>query len=254
MKRITGFMIFFMAVVLMSGCGATLPELSEEQTDLVTEYAAGLLIKYNALPDNNLLNEAQMEEEEKKEAEEKEKERKKKEAEKAYLESKAAKENENTTQSEGDGDTAAPAKEDPTIEDLASFYELSDFSISYSGYQLCQSYPDEDRDDFFLAMEATEGKKLCILQFNVTNTSGTDSEFDMFAKQGIFYVSIDGQEKIPVQSTLLLDDLATYKGIIASGESVPMILVCEVEETTEQIGGMELTAKYGTQKGTIILQ
>ncbi len=43
----------------LSGCGlVTMPELTEEQTELVTEYAAGLILKYDPLrPESDLLDE-----------------------------------------------------------------------------------------------------------------------------------------------------------------------------------------------------
>ena len=253
MKRITGSILAFTIMFLLSGCGATIPDLSEEQSDLVTEYAAGLMIKYNSLPEESLLNETQLVIEEQKEVEIKEKEKKKEEAQKAYLAAKEAEEK-GDSQEGADGNTAEAPKQDPTIDDLASFYGLDGFSVFYTGYELCKSYPDESRDDFFLAMDATAGKQLCIIQFNVSNISGEDKDFDMFAKQGVFFLSIDGQDTIQAQSTLLLDDLAVYKGVIASGAQEPMILVFEVDESIQQMGTLELTARNGSEKGTIILQ
>ena len=250
MKKTTiSIMMVLTISILITGCGTNIPNLSEDQTELVTEYAAGLLIKYNSIPSRSLLNDAQLEAEEKKEAEEREKERKKEEAAKAYLESQDAaksknkKENSNTVENKS-----------PVISDLATFYGIEGFTISYSGYQLCQSYPDESRDDYFLAMDATEGKQLCILQFNVTNTAGEDKQFDMFEKKPLFYLSIDGKDKIPVQLTLLLDDLSSYKGTITASNSEQMILVFEIDGSLSQLGTMELTARYGDQKGLLNLQ
>lgn len=251
-KRITGFIILISAA-LLSGCGETIPEISQEQTELITEYAAGLLIKYNSLPDKNLLNEDEMKEQEQIEALAREKEKKKKDAEKAYLEAKEAQEKEKENKQEKKSSDSA-SKPDAVIDDLAAFYDLNDFSILYSGYQMCQSYPDESRDDYFLAMDATEGKQLCIVKFDVTNTSDAESDFDMFARKGVFYLSIDGADKIPIQSTLLLDDMASYKGMIAPGNTEPVILVFEVDDTISQPGTMELTARYGDKKGTVTLQ
>lgn len=238
--------------VSMTGCGATIPDLSEEQTDLITEYAAGLMVKYNSIPERSLLKDAQLEVEEQKEAEIREKQKKKEEAEKAYLEAQnAEKEEKNDSAFEGE---AQEVKKDPTIDNLAAFYGLDGFLVSYTGYELCQSYPDEEREDFFLAMEATQGKQLCILKFDVSNTSSEELDFDMFSKRGVFFLTMEGADRIPVQSTLLLDDLASYKGMIAAGTQEPMILVFEVDESIQQIGTMELTARNGSEKGTMMLQ
>ncbi len=254
MKKLTIFgIIILMLSTFISGCGASIPDLSEEQTELITEYAAGLMIKYNNVSSRNLLNEEQMEVEEEKEAEKREKERKKEEAAKAYLE---AQEKANVdSEKEGDDSNKAGVKNStPEISDMAYFYGLEGFAVTYSGYQLCQSYPDESREDYFLAMDATAGKQLCILQFQVTNTTAEDKEFDMFAKKPIFYLSIDGGEKIPVQSTLLLDDLSSYKGVIATGNSEQMVLAFEIDESLEYFSSLDLTARYQDQKGMQKLQ
>ena len=250
MKRITGFAIIVLVLsMLITGCGSTIPDLSEEQTELVTEYATGLLLKYNSIPGRSLLNDSQLEIEEKKEEEQREKEKKKEEAAQAYLAAQEA------ANSEKKSDVSLQTEEaSDNIDDLAKFYGLDGFSISYIGYQLCQSYPDEEREDFFLAMDATQGKQLCIVQFNVTNILSEEHEFDMFEKQGKFYLSIDGQDKVPAQSTLLLDDLASYKGVLSAENQEQMILVFEVEQSIQQISTMELTAKYDSKKGSIVLQ
>ena len=248
MKKTTiSIMMVLTISILITGCGTNIPNLSEEQTDLVTEYAAGLLIKYNSIPSRSLLNDAQLEAEGKKEAEEREKERKKEEAAKAYLESQDTAKTKNKKEN-------SDKNKSPVISDLATFYGLEGFTILYSGYQLCQSYPDESRDDYFLAMDATEGKQLCILQFNVTNTAGEDKQFDMFEKKPLFYLSIDGKDKIPVQPTLLLDDLSSYKGTITASNLEQMVLVFEIDGSLSQLGTMELTARYGDQKGLLNLQ
>lgn len=246
--------IMVVALTLFTGCGNTadIPTLSDEQTELITEYAAGLLIKYNSLPDQNLLNPTQLEEEEKKEEEQREKERKRKEAEKEYLAAQEAKEQEKANKK--NGNSSVKKAEEATIDNLAAFYDMDGFAIDYTGYKLCHSYPDEERDDFFLAMEATDGKQLCILQFDVTNTNAEELDFDMFAKKPLFLLSLDGQDTIPAQSTLLLDDLAFYKGKIGAGASEQMILVFEINQDVTQPTSIELTAKNGTQKGKTKLQ
>ena len=85
----------------MSGCGEKIPDMSEEETALVTEYATNLLVKYSTVTDRELLNEMQLEEEMAKEAEERERLLKTKELEAAYLQ--AAEKGEKITENKNDG-------------------------------------------------------------------------------------------------------------------------------------------------------
>ena len=253
MKKAYGIAVIIMAVTFaMSGCGTQVPDMTEEQTALVTEYATNLLIKYNKLDNRNLLDDEQLAEAEKKEAEEAEKQRKKEEAAQAYL---AAQNETEAEQSQGDSaDNSSSAGNSNAISDLAAFYGLDGFSISYSGYDLCTSYPDDSREDYFMAMDATEGKQLCIVKFAVSNVSSEAIDFDMFEKRAVFYLTIDGSDKVQVQSTLLLDDLASYKGMIEAGSTEDMILVFEISDIVTQVGSMELTAKYQDARGVMVLQ
>ena len=236
------------ASLLLSGCGATIPDLSEEESQIITGYAAGLIIKYNDVTSRYLLNDFQLETAEKKEAAEAEREKKQKEYEAMRL---AAQEAE--AEGEGEGEESTQQTQN-LISSLADVYGMTDFDISYRSYELTKSYPDESRDDYFLAMEATEGKNLCILHFEVTNLSQEEKEFDMFKNQPRFFMSADQEEDIPVQSTLLLDDLSTYKGMLQAGEKTDMVLVFELEDTITAPQSISLLALYGDTEGSLALQ
>ena len=57
------FMICILSAVLC-GCGNAIPELTQEESDMVANYAAAALLKYDSGYQSRLLNEAQLEEEE----------------------------------------------------------------------------------------------------------------------------------------------------------------------------------------------
>lgn len=252
-KRTGTAAIILISICMMAGCGAKIPEMTDEQTALVTEYAANLLIKYNAVPGRSLLNDEQMKAAEEKAAEEAEKQKKREEAAQAYLAAKEAADQNKESASGTDG-TGTTSGSQNTIPDLAAFYGLEGFTVAYDGYELCSSYPDESRDDYFLAMDATDGKQLCIIKFQITNVSDAQADLDMFQNQAVFYLTIDGGNRIQMQSTLLLDDLASYKGMIEAGASEKMVLVFEIPDSVSQFGSLELMARFGDKKGTMILQ
>ncbi|MDD6202551.1 MAG: hypothetical protein PUB13_06375 [Lachnospiraceae bacterium] len=246
MKKIT-VIGSFLILVMLTGCTGELPDMTDEQTAMVTEYASNLLIKYNNLSSRTLLNDSQLEIAEAKEAEEKEKQRKKEEAAQAYLQQQEEE------QSEEEESNVKDEKQE-YIMDVASFLDMEGVSVEYAGCSLCDSYPDETSEDAFFAIEATEGKKLCILNFTVTNQSSEDKELDMFSKQARFYLQIEDEKMIPVQTTLLFDDFSSYKNTMAAGASENMVLLFEVSDTVTQASRISMTVQYGEDKGVISLQ
>ncbi len=245
--------------MMVTACGITpdMPELSEEDTELVTEYAAGLMLKYDTKYSQKLLDDEALAEEEAREAEQRAKELAYKQSAEEYLakqENAKKKTEANKSESDSSSDSSGSgASAQAQIDNIGSFYGLDAFDVAYTGYELCASYPSSG-EDMFMAMEATEGNQLLVLKFNVANTSSEDSNFDMFYRSPSFNLSIDGGAGIHQQATLLLDDMAAYNGTIAAGSSEPMVLVYEVDGSISQVGGMVLTVKSDQGKGQMTLQ
>ena len=102
-------------------------------------------------------------------------------------------------------------------------------------------------------MSATEGSKLLVLKFLVNNISGEEIELDMTKGQTRYKVNIDGMEENTL-TTMLLDDMAYYSGTLAAGESVELVLVCEVpDEKATEIGTLQLKMKNVDNSATISL-
>ena len=59
-KNIFLLSTMIIAASVMCGCGASIPEMSETETAMVTEYATNLLIKYSQVADRELLNDEEL--------------------------------------------------------------------------------------------------------------------------------------------------------------------------------------------------
>ena len=136
---------------------------------------------------------------------------------------------------------------------MAEFFAEDNFSIDYASYELCDSYPEADSEDFFMAMDATAGHQLCVVKFRVQNVSSSEQEFDMLGKKGRFTLKTGEGETIQAQSTMLLDDLSSYKGAIAANESEEMVLVFEVEDGVSQMDSMQLIMRDESGENVISL-
>lgn len=238
--------IFISVAVLTTGCSLDpMPELTQEQSSLIAEYAAGMLLMY----DKNLSWLAS--DEEIAEADAKEAERLANLEELLRVKEAAAKETK-----EGNGSTGSEKKEPQApFNGIAPFYGIEGFSITYTGYTICDSYPEGDSADMYFAMDATEGNKLLVLQFTAQNDTGEDRELDMFAKSPSFRISINEGEAKSALTTMLLDDMAMYKETIAAGNKANLVLIREVSaEESALIQTISLTLRSGSDTATVVLE
>lgn len=261
MKKQTAFFYTMAVSIMLCGCGSAIPEMTDTETAVVTEYATNLLVKYSTLSDRALLNEQQLEEGIAKEAEERERLLKVKELENMYL--NGTEETVGTGSDTADVEADIADAENESLEtttvaapqlSVDEFFAESDFSIDYSSYILCQSYPEENSEDLFMVVDAAQGKQLCIVKFNVSNLSSEDRALDMYAKRGRFSLRMEGGATVSAQSTLLMDDLSSYAGTIPAGGSEELVLVFEVSDSVSEIGNMELIMNGQSGENVLTLQ
>ncbi len=250
-KKQINFLLIMCSAFLL-GCGsATIPELSDEASLQIIEYATGLMLKYDTAYSSRLLSDKEMEEKEAEEAKERERENAYKEAAKKYQEIKENADKEKANSKSSASSASAPVEQQ--LSDIGGFYGIEGVSVSYTGYELTASYPNSG-EDLLMAMDASPDKQLLILKFDVANISDENVNFDMFYRNPKFSISIDGEKSINHQSTLLLDDMAAYVGEISAGDTVPMVLIFEVPKDLSEIGNVTLSARNSDGKGSITLQ
>lgn len=225
--------ILITGLVLLSGCGS-LPELTQEQENAIVEYAAGLLIKNMKDYDSRLVDLSLYDEVE---------------------------ESTETPDEEPEGmDEIADTEVIDKVEDesYGSFDSLlvpEGVTITYDGYRIADTYPDTGDQNPFFALDATEGNRLLVLQFTLTNTTSEEKEIDIFGKLPKCVVTINDTTQGITLSTMLLDDLSTYVGTLAAGEEVPVVLLAEMETSTlEQIGSIKVKVFTDDDSVTTLLQ
>ncbi|MCM1087931.1 MAG: hypothetical protein NC419_07215, partial [Muribaculaceae bacterium] len=63
MKKVSVLLCGIGIACILTGCGNTMPELTEEENDIITEYAVSLLLKYDKNYNSRLIDLAAYEEE-----------------------------------------------------------------------------------------------------------------------------------------------------------------------------------------------
>ena len=225
-RRIRTVLLGVVVSGLLSGC-ALFPEVdvTEEQSKLIAEYAAGLLLKYESGHQIGLekisdepLEEAPVEETAEALTEEN---------------STIPEEPSDTEESLAAQEQAADAPEAiqaGSAVPLAEAMGLSGFDVTYENYEICDIYPETESEDMFFSMQAAPGKELMIVHFNLTNQSDSEQLCDMVDSDVMFRLVVNGNERINEQMTILLNDLKQYQDSVAGFGMADTVLVFEIEE------------------------
>lgn len=239
MRKVSTFLCGIIMAVLVSGCGAKMPDLTQEETDLISEYAVGVLLKYDKHHSSRLVDTTEYDVVDNEIPEP--------EPEQEEEADSPADETEVVDISQDEEIFAVPA----TIEE---YYGISDFVFNYTGYELQSSYPpNEDDGAMVFAMDATEGAQLLVLRFAVSNLSSSDQTLDMPGYGARFRVSVNGEASMSTLTTMLLNDLQTYDDVIPAGGSVELVSIVEVPQSTS-INTIEFILRGGDENASMRLQ
>lgn len=238
-----GILIGMIAASVLTGCGNRIPEMSEEQEQAVGEYAAMLLLKYDANHRSRLVDLSTVPEED-------------------AIISEIPEEALNQ-----ESDQMKPVADTPVIDqtgengtgNAGSIEELLGLPegvvLSYRGMEVCNSYPEDGQADTYFALEASKGKRLLVLDFALSNQSPSEQSVDVLHQEAVFYVTVNGNYKRGALVTLLMDDLSTYMGSIEAGGEKQLVLLVEIEnDMADAVSSISLNVKNESKEYTIQLQ
>ena len=230
-------------------------DLTAEESEQVSEYAAAMLLSYDTGYHSRLLTEEEIAVAEAEEAAARAKQERIDQIAESYVNSEPEK-TEGASDTDSSGDGASESEEAPVV--LSEFLGLSGLDLQYAGNTVTNSYPeagDADETSAFFAMRATPGNKLLVLKFHMQNISGGDCAVDLLSKKVRFSVSSDVIEKTNMQVTMLDNDLSTYQGTLAQGAGADVVLVAEIPEgQASDVGALKLGVKCGGESASLKLQ
>ncbi len=113
--------------------------------------------------------------------------------------------------------------------------------LAYVAQEITDSYPAGEE---YFALNASAGKKLLVLHFSLTNPGSEEQEVDILSSGAVFNVTVNESYSRRALTTMLLDDMGTYRGSVPAGGNVEVVLVIEVEEEISgQISSVILKVK-----------
>lgn len=236
-KRNTGMILLPLSLMILTGCGSVIPEMTEEEQELVVEYTVDTVLKYNRNYETRLVDLSELEEIEKEKTADVIQEDQEQQSQEAQTE-----------------DTDAVQSQEQPAATIESFLGTEELVFSYEGYEIVDAYPERTQEEeLVFAMNATDGQKLFVLKLQVENPTETDVQLDVNQSGVRFKICIDGKERNAL-TTMLLNDLAFYKGTIPAQTTEEMVLICEVpEQMEEQISEVKLIIKNAEHTETILL-
>lgn len=217
MKRKGLVALVLLVALLGTGCGASQTTLTKEENDMVAEYMAGLLLKYDLRYDEKLVYEKEEENEPVDSFESVKKEE------------TVPEKIETVTEAEVETETDASI----TYQPISKIYEADGCTVEYIDAKEYQMYPKTKEDNYFL-LEAADGKKLLLLNFEVKNDGNEEKTFSLVDSK-IQYVleNKNGKTYRPLL-TVLVDDLQYLDVKIAPGKSKKAVIVFELPEKAEK--------------------
>lgn len=233
MKRTKLFKLISFSVCCMlffGGCKSEIAEMTDEQQQQVGEYAAFAMLRYDAEHRSRLVDYSEVIAAD--------------EAARIAAEEAAAAElarqtetgeGEDTDDADGNPveiiDNTSDADEGYVSDTMEDFLELpSGLLLSYKGYTIQSSYPeDADVSDYFV-VEATSGKKFLVLWYSLYNGSGTDASINFLSDNISFKCKVDEEVTATALVTMLGDDMSTLKADLKDNEEIDCVLIFEIDQ------------------------
>lgn len=253
MKKKMIFILLLISCLMLTACGNAYPNISQEQESVITEYAASLLLKYDTQYKTKIVDLSKIEEEEQ--------EQEQQTPENIILPEETLPDETDDVISEDpnyiDGNDISQGSTSETITDHRSISELlgiTDFSFDYTGYYVFDSYPEDSDEEFYVSMDAANGKKLIVFYFDVTNVTNENSYLDMLSQSIRYRLYINNGSQNNVLKTMLTDDLSNYQGEFEQNETKQLVLIIEVDEDFALAEFDSVILKVKTQDDSISLE
>ncbi|MDO4966819.1 MAG: hypothetical protein Q4E51_08955 [Lachnospiraceae bacterium] len=235
LKKLISVLLVVTLMFGMVGCGPEL-NLTEEESRIISEYAAGLLLKYDRNYSGKIVDVTEPEEDPDAMKVVKE------EAPIAPVEEIA----EDGDDEDGSGNHSGKKSSDEaeitySEKTIAEALSADGFEITFNGYEAANIYPEEDSEELVFSLQAQNGMELLVLHFNITNNGDSEKLCNVISNGSKYRIIINGEERVNSMKTILLNDLEQYYDVIAGYGMVDSVLVFEVAAgTSTNINDLDL--------------
>lgn len=240
-KRIAAFLMTVTVGLSLVGCGNQIPELTKEELQMIGEYTAITVMKYNNGSRSRLVE--------------------------LPPETPAPERVEQPEESEESGESAGmrPTEDTPIVNpsgeiqgDSPAAEEIlglpEGVQLVYQEYEVCKSYPYREGEDNFLTANAEAGKMLLVLHFSIVNDSGQDQDVDLQSGDYRYQITVNESYRRKAWITMLLNDMTSFNQTVSAGSSADTVLLIEVgEDLAADLSSISLKIRNDAEVCTIQL-
>lgn len=221
-------------VMMLTGCGEEPYELEDSEREVIVNYTAHIIAKYNVKQPEGYRYVYVTEEEETEPIEnEQEPELETAEAEEPETEETASEETYSSEKSENEEESNVT---------LSEALGLTDVAAIYTGAELTDHYESVVPDS---------GNRLMILHVTLQNQGDEAVECDLLSGLPTFKARVNDAEDTTAEITILPENLSTYQDVIPAKSSVDTIIMFQLKNaditSIEQLE-MYVTANQNTKK------
>lgn len=261
-RKKLALLILSLCAIFLVGCEKVV-ELTDEETRLIAEYAAELLLKYDINYVDRIDEGNQKAEEMSSEALDKiingETTTGKITTEDNVKQESTTEKNEDMNRHDSQSEVDIKEEEEHTIgteQDIAVIAGIQGAKITFREYFVVDEYPETEEQGDFIHLEASQGYRLLVVRFDVENLT-TDILPVSLIDKGLDYRIVCNSRKVAKPMlTILMDDLGTLEMNVEPDVPQQAVLVFQIsEEMHNNLETMELYVTYNEIENMIkILQ
>lgn len=238
--------VFLAGALMLTGCGEEPYELQDNEREIIVNYAAHIVAKYNVRQPEGyqyvfLQPEDEVYEEQSQETQTEEDQAEEDQAEKDQQEQDRT--NSGDADQAQDAGNADSQKEEPAVT-LSEALGLTDIQAVYTGTELTDRYD---------SVVPSSGKKLMILHVTLQNQTNKAKKCDILSLLPVFRAKVNGTQEVTSELTILPDNLSTWEDKIPAGGSADTIILFQVKKdavtTVEQL---ELEVTAGDKRSRVV--
>ena len=205
-KKISLPVMAVSAILLLGGCGTQMYDLSEDEENLVVQYSAHILAKYNIEQKDGM----------------------------------TAASSEETQETQKQDSQMPESQEMETMPIAEAIGHASGLTVSYKGCRVQNIYQEGD----YFAVTPEDGNKLVVMKFEIKNKGKKKVRLDT-EKLGItFYACFDGKNRIKETASLGTRSLSSYGETIRGGKKKTAVLLFQIpKDQADKISGETLYAE-----------
>lgn len=242
-KKLVLSVIVLCTCIVTSGCTQVI-DLTEDETRLVAEYAADLLLSYDRGYTDRL-----------KEGEEEiSEEASTQEDAQSEATTEVVTEEEESTQGSESQTTEVTTVQQGTSQDIAEITGVQGTSITYKDYEIVDRYPTGDNANEAVQVDAPEGSQLLVVHFVVKAVSDQPVDVSLMDQSIDYKLLCNDTLAAKPMLTILTNDLATLEITATPGQDSDAVLIFQIsKDMVDQLNTMQLHVTFNQEENIITI-